>query len=36
LTIWVNGGQREFLAELAPDAVERALDATLVDVARPT
>lgn len=31
--VLVNGGQRGFLVELSPKAIERALGATLVDVA---
>ena len=32
-TIFVNGGQRGFLIELAPAEIERSLEAELVDVA---
>ena len=32
-TIWVNGGQRGFMIEVAPGAIEQALAARLVDVA---
>ncbi len=32
-TILINGGKRGFLVEVSPEAIERALDAELVDVA---